>query len=63
MSSLHFLRKFQLMTSASHQTKTPVSFWCRQELNLRSLIQLSETLPVELDNYQKLINGPILLIY
>ena len=31
-----------------HQTKTPISFWCRQGLNPRSLIQPSETLPVEL---------------
>ena len=29
-----------------HQTKTSISFWCRQRLN--SLIQPSETLPVEL---------------
>ena len=31
-----------------HQTKTPISFWCRRGLNSRSLIQPSETLPVEL---------------
>ena len=31
-----------------HQTKTPIGFWCRRGLNLRSLIQPSETLPVEL---------------
>ena len=31
-----------------HQTKTPISFWCRWELNPRSLIQPSETLPVKL---------------
>ena len=31
-----------------HQTKTPVSFCCRRGLNRRSLIQPSETLPVEL---------------
>ena len=31
-----------------HQTKTPISFWCRQGLNPRSLIQPSKTLPVEL---------------
>ena len=30
------------------QTKTPINFWCRQRLNPRSLIQPSETLPVEL---------------
>ena len=31
-----------------HQTKTPIGFWCRRELNPRSLIQLSETLLVKL---------------
>ena len=31
-----------------HQTKTPIGFLCRQGLNPESLIQLSETLPVEL---------------
>ena len=36
------------MIAPCHQTKTPISFWCRQELNPRSLIQPSETLPVEL---------------
>ena len=44
-----FKRKFSLLIRALyHQTKTPISFWCRQELNPRSLIQPSETLPVEL---------------
>ena len=28
--------------------KTPIGSWCRWELNLRSFIQLSEILPVEL---------------
>ena len=37
-----------LMIALYHQTKTPISFWCRRELNLRSLIQPSEILPVEL---------------
>ena len=36
-----------------HQTKTPISFWCRRGLNPRSLIQLSETLPVELTGTHK----------
>ena len=36
------------MIALYHQTKTPISFWCRRELNPRSLIQPSETLPVEL---------------
>ena len=50
------------MTSVSndcalyYQTKTSIGFSCRHELNHRSLIQLSEFLPVELieiDNYQE----------
>ena len=41
------------MTSAPdntlyHQTKTPINFLYKRELNLRSLIQLVETLAVEL---------------
>ena len=36
------------MIALYHQTKTPINFWCRQGLNPRSLIQPSETLPVEL---------------
>ena len=35
-----------LMIVYYHQTKTSISFWWG--LNLRSLIQLSETLPIEL---------------
>ena len=31
-----------------HQIKTPIGFWCRRGLNLKSLIQPSEILPVEL---------------
>ena len=31
-----------------YQTKTPISFWYRRKLNPKSLIQPSETLPVEL---------------
>ena len=38
-----------------HQTKTPIDFWCRRGLNSRSLIQLSETLPVELIKYTLII--------
>ena len=37
-----------LFTYTYHQAKIPISFWCRRELNSRSLIQPSETLPVEL---------------
>ena len=40
------------MESASdnsfHQTKTPISFLYKLGLNLKSLIQLSKTLPVKL---------------
>ena len=39
-----------LMIALYHQTKTPISFWCRRELNSRSLIQPLEILPVELTN-------------
>ena len=39
-----YIREFQPMASApddalSHQTKTPIGFWCRWRLNSRSLIQ------------------------
>ena len=30
-----------MMIAFYHQTKTPISFWCRRELNSKSLIQLS----------------------
>ena len=45
--SFNLWRSF-LMIALYHQTKIPISFWCRRELNLRSLIQLSETLPPDL---------------
>ena len=65
-----FFREFQPMASAPddalyHQTKTPIGFWYRRGLHPRSLIQLSETLPIELtgtheiikiDNYRKRAN-------
>ena len=43
-------REFQplLMIALYHQTKTLISFWCRWGLNLKSLVQPSETLSVEL---------------
>ena len=49
----YFLENFNLwrpllIIALYHQTKAPISFWCRRGLHLRSLIQLSETLPVEL---------------
>ena len=52
-SILFFLESFNLwrlllMITLYHQTKTPISFSCRQKLNSKFLIQLSETLPVEL---------------
>ena len=37
-----------LIIALYHQTKPSICFWCRQELNLRSLIQPSKTLPVDL---------------
>ena len=42
------LWRLLLMIALYHQTKIPISFWRRRGLNLRSLIQPSETLPVEL---------------
>ena len=48
-----------------HQTKTLIGFWCRRELNLSSLIQLSETLSVGLIRTHKkigfdgIINGKL----
>ena len=43
-----------LMIALYHQTKTPISFWCRRKLNPRSLIQLLETLQVELTGTHRL---------
>ena len=37
-----------LMITLYHQTKTPISFWCKRGLNPRSFIQSSEILPFEL---------------
>ena len=37
-----------LIIALYHQTKTPISFWCRRELNSKSFMLLSEILPVEL---------------
>ena len=36
------------MVALYHQTKTPIGFLYRWRLNIRSLIQLSEILPIEL---------------
>ena len=36
------------MITLYYQTKTSISFWCKWGLNPRSLIQPSDTLPVEL---------------
>ena len=36
------------MITLYQQTKTSISFWCRQELNPKSLIQLKEILPIKL---------------
>ena len=49
-----------LMIAHYHQIKTPISFWCRRRLNFRSLIQPSETLPVELTETHE--NGIIIFI-
>ena len=48
-----FLRSFNLwrpllIIALYYQTKISINFWCRRGLNLRSLIQSSETLPVKL---------------
>ena len=53
MLQAFFLENFNLwhpllMIAFYHQIKTPISFWCKQGLNLKSLIQPFETLPVEL---------------
>ena len=37
------------MSAFYHQTKTPISFWCKRGLNPKYLIQSSKTLPVELE--------------
>ena len=44
-----------LMIVLYYQTKTPISFWCRRGLNIRFLIQPSETLPVDGDQLQKAV--------
>ena len=41
------------MIALYHQTKTLINFWCRRELNPRSLIQSLEILPVELPGTHK----------
>ena len=41
------LWRLLLMIVLYYQTRTPISFWCRQGLNLRSLIQPLETIPVK----------------
>ena len=46
-----------------HQTKTPISFWCRRRLNPRFFIQPSETLLIELTgtHYYAIINYKLLM--
>ena len=39
-----------------HQNKTPVNFLCKQGLNLISLIQLSETLLVQITETHKFLH-------
>ena len=36
------------MITFYHQTKISINFWCRSGLNLKSFIQPSKTLPVDL---------------
>ena len=43
-----------LIITFYHQTKTPIGFWCKWGMNHRSLIQSSETLPVELIRTQNM---------
>ena len=47
------------MIALYHQIKILISFWCRRGLNPKFLIQLSETLPLELTRTHSLI----LIIY
>ena len=42
------LWRLLLIIALYHQTKTPISFWCRRGLNPKSLIQPSETLLIKL---------------
>ena len=41
------LPKNCVLTVFYYHTKTPIDFWYRRRLNLKSIIQLSETLLVE----------------
>ena len=43
------------MIDYNHQTKTLIDFWCMRDLNLRFLIQPSETLLIELTKTHILI--------
>ena len=45
------------MIAYYHQTKTPISFWCRQELSPKFLIQLLKTLPVKLTRTHSISNN------
>ena len=56
--SIFFSRDFQPMVFSCddapyHKTKIPINFSCRQGLNPRSFIQLSEILLVELNGIYK----------
>ena len=42
---------------STYGIKTPISFWCRRGLNLKSLIQLSETLLIKLTGTHTLIKA------
>ena len=42
------------MIAIYHQAKIPISFWCRQRLNSRSLIYPLEILSIELTEIQSI---------
>ena len=52
-----------LMIVLYHQTKIPIDFWCRQGLNPKSFIQLSETLLVELTRTHNFHQYESILLY
>ena len=64
---------FALDDALYYQTKTPIGFWCRRELNLKSFIQPSNILPAELTGTYRalcilkssieIINKTVFLIY
>ena len=51
-----------LIIALYYQIKTPISFWCRQRLNRKYLIQLSEILSFELIGTHKKCDKSILMV-